>query len=268
MEQPKVLVAAPIFDGMKYCLRQFLDSIHSLTYPNYQILIVDNSRTNDFIEELKKEPQIITIKDPTTEEQNLKRLVSSRNIILNHALKNNYEFVLMMDSDTIPPKDIIEELLAQKKDIVSGICYNYFRSSGQKKLLPCAWAPITESEFEKMKKQVQFPPMIKSHRDLRRHITREEVDSGKLIGVIQPCGGCLLISKKVFEKIRYGILPTPEGVFTSDDIYFATKAHEAGFKMYCHPKIKCDHLVKGKYKTRKDGRLLHPIHKDYPNQEG
>ena len=263
MAQPKVLVAAPVFDGMKYCIRQFLDSMRSLTYTNYKILIVDNSRSNNFFEELKKEPSVMLIKDPTAEEQNIKRLVNSRNIILDYALENNYDHILMMDSDTIPPNNIIEELLSQNKEIVSGLYYNYFNSSGQIKLLPVAWKSVTEQEFEEMKKQIRFPQMIKSNKDLRRHLTKEEANSNQLIEVIQTSAGCMLISRRAFKKIRYGILPVPEGVHTSDDVYFSEKAQESGFKIYCCTKLKCSHLIKGKYQITGDNKLLHPLHESY-----
>ncbi len=45
----------------------------------------------------------------------------------------------MLDSDVIPPKNIIQELLDCNKDLVSGLYYNYFISDGETKYLPVAW---------------------------------------------------------------------------------------------------------------------------------
>lgn len=259
-QNPKVLVASPLYDGMNYCIKEFLNSIKSLAYNNYDVLLVDNSKTDDFFNELKKERGIKVIKDNTKEKENIQRLVSSRNKILQYALDNNHEFVLMMDSDVLPPPNIIEELLNCKKDIVGGLYFNYFQSSGITKLLPVAWAFITPEEFEEIKNKVDLAPSIKSHLDLRRHLTQEEIKTKELLKVRYPSAGCVLLSKKVFEKVKYGILEMPQNLKTSDEIYFFDKAHELGFECFCHTKIKCRHLTEGKYKKDKDGNLIHPLY--------
>ncbi len=163
----------------------------------------------------------------------------------------------MMDADVIPPKDAIEQLISCEKDIVSGVYYNYFMSSGQLKILPVAWASISEKEFEEFKKQVEFSPSVKSHLDLQRHLTKEEVDSEKLFKVVYPSAGCMLISRKVFEKINYDLINEK----FADDISFIKKASEKGFEPYCFTKVKCDHLVSGKYEKDSKGNLVHTLFK-------
>ena len=46
-------------------------------------------------------------------------------------------------------------------------------------------------------------------------------------------------------------------VITGDDIYFILTARDLGFKSYCFTKIKCDHLVREKYKDDGTGNLVH-----------
>ena len=259
-QNPKVLVGSPLFDGMRYCIKEFLSTMKSLTYNNYDILLVDNSKTDDFFNELKKEKGIKVIKDNTQETKNIRRLVSSRNKILQYALENNYDFVLMMDTDVISPKNIIEELISCKKEIVSGLYFNYFTSSGKIKLLPVVWNLITAEEFKEIKKKINFGSLVKSNRDLRRHLIPEEYESNRLLGVKYPSAGCMLLTKNVFEKIRYGLLETPNNLSTTDDIYFFDKAHELGFECFCYTKIKCNHLTEGKYLKDKDGNLIHPLY--------
>ncbi|MBU0761046.1 MAG: glycosyltransferase [Nanoarchaeota archaeon] len=255
----KVLVASPLFDGMKYCIKEFLNSMRALSYDNYSILLVDNSRQEDFFNELKKETGVKVIKDDTNETVSKRRLISSRNKILQYAINENFDYVLMMDTDVIPPKNIISELLNCKKDIVTGLYFNNFQSSGKIKLLPVAWAFITPREFEEITRDLNFGPLVKSNLDLRRHLTSKEAESGELFKVKYGSAGCMLLSKKVFEKVRYGLLDVT--VSTSDDIYFFEKAREAGFEIYCYTKIKCEHLIEGKYKKDSDGNLIHPLFK-------
>ena len=260
MEKPKVLVGAPVYRGVKYCLKEFLTGVRNLSYENFDVLIVDNSKGDEFFEELKKEEgsNLKVLKDDTEEEKPIMRLISSRNKILEYALEGGYDYIFMMDADIVAPSDIIEGLLECEKDIVSGLYFGYFGVK-KTKMLSIAWMPITKEEFEIMRKQVTFPSSIRSHEDLNRHLTQKEIDDNELLEVLYPSAGCMLISRKVFEKVRYGLLDAPEGKVVSDDIYFFKKAREAGFKLYCYTKYKCDHLLEGKYKRDKRGNLLHPL---------
>lgn len=264
MEQRhKILVASPTYNKMKYCQDKFLSSIKNLSYLYYEILIVDNSRDNEYFEELKKQSGINVIKDDTTETKNIKRLISSRNKILDYAIKNNFDYVLMIDSDVIPPRNIIEELLMCKKDIVSGLYSGNFVVSGKVEFLPVAFKSLTKEEFENIKKQIILPDFIKSHADIRRHITKQEADSGELLEVLIPSSGCMLISRKVFEKVRYGLIDTAEmgNIKSGDDIYFILEARKLGFNAYCNTKLKCEHLIEGKYDKDEDGVYEHPMFK-------
>ena len=158
----KILVATPISSHAKYCFKKFIENTRLIDYPNYDILIVDNSRENDFFEELKNEKEIIVLKDDTQEEKNKLRLISSRNKIIEYALENNYDYILMLDSDVIVPKNIIKELLNNNKEIVSGLYYNYFKIDGQIKYRPVCWCDITDEEFEDIKKQLNLSNIVKS----------------------------------------------------------------------------------------------------------
>ena len=65
------------------------------------------------------------------------------------------------------------------------------------------------------------------------------------------------------QKIKYGLFnikdiygkDTP--LKTSDDIFFIQKAKEAGFQPYCYTKVKCEHLINGKFNGE-----MHPAYKN------
>ncbi|MEK6919151.1 MAG: hypothetical protein AABW73_03875 [Nanoarchaeota archaeon] len=258
MIRPKVLVAAPTFDGMKYCEKEFFDRIKSLDYPGYDVLIVDNSRNLDYFNELRKIWDITVIHDHSDEEKSVFRLISSRNLILEYAIAKDYSHVLMLDSDVIPPKNVIQELLACDKDIVSGLYYNFFVVSGQKKWLPVAWKLLTVEEFSELQKIPSYSSLSRS--DLRRHITPEEIDSGAVLEVNLPSAGCMLISRDVFLDLRYGKFSSNGGA--DDDRFFIDQAFNAGFVPFCNPKVLCDHLVKEKYVDDGKGNLVHKSFSD------
>jgi len=253
-----VLVASPVFEGMKYCFEEFLESVKNLDFPDYDVLIVDNSRTNYFFNELRGKG-VNVIKDETSDEKNKLRLISSRNKIIDYAIEKGYDYILMMDSDVIAPKTILKDLLTSGKEIISGLYYNDFKIDGLIQKSPVCWCHVTPKEFEEIKSGVGLPPFVKSCNNLRRHLTKEEADSNKIVRVKIPSAGCMLIKRNVFEQIRYGLLDVPGNLSTGDDIYFCTKAEEKGFEIYCDTSIKCEHLVKGKFKRDEKGNLMHPL---------
>ncbi|MGD9275797.1 MAG: glycosyltransferase [Candidatus Pacearchaeota archaeon] len=259
MKTQKILVGCPVYDRMDYCIEKFLKRIKEFDYEDYEILLIDNSVKNEFFYKLKEIKGITLIKDNTPEKKNSFRVVSSRNKILEYGIKNNYDYILMMDADVIPPKDILKKLLSYDKDIISGLYYNYFIIDCKQKLRPVAWRSITPDDFESISKKIKLPSIVKSHEDLRRHLTREEEESEKVIEVKIPSAGCMLIKRGVFEKIKYGLLEIP-GIKSTDDIYFCEEARKKGFKIYCDTSIKCEHLVLGKLKKDNKGNLRHPFY--------
>lgn len=254
----KILVASPTYDGMEYCLNDFITAIKKIDYPDFEILLVDNSRNKNFFNRISQDKQIKVIYDETPEEKNLLRLVSSSNLILDYAKENNFDYVLMMDSDVIPPKNILKELISQKKDIVSGLYYNLFPYKETYCWFPIAWRKLTDEEYSASQKvESQFSGINKE--DLRKHITEKEVRDGNLMEVLVASNGCVLLSRKVFENknLRYGL---SEEVPSAQDVFFFRKCREAGIKIFCYPKILCDHLLQGKFNILKNGSLQHPIY--------
>jgi len=119
---PKVLVGTPIFDFNRYCIEEYLESIKNFTYANYDILLVDNSKEDVFYKEL------IAKGIPTIHmewlEKSRDRICEGHNILREKTLKENYEYLFLVDADVIPPKDVIEKLLRHNKKIVTGIYFN------------------------------------------------------------------------------------------------------------------------------------------------
>lgn len=243
----KVLVASPIYDRMEYCFQEFLEHLKNIDYNNFDILIVDNSRSKKFWRKIRKflssQPNIKVIHDDTKEEKNLMRVVSSRNKILDYARKKNYDYLLMMDSDVMVPLNILKKLISENKDVISGLYFNYFQIEGKTMLLPVCYKDMEEENFEEMKKKGKIPEDKNKKEDYRRCLFKKEIREGKTLEVRIPSAGCVLLSKKVLDSgARYGLLENVE-VVTSDDVYFFRKLRELGFKLYCNPSVLCKHHI-------------------------
>lgn len=258
MNKPKVLVAAPVFYGMDYCFKDFIEHLKKIDYPSFDILIVDNSRTKDYYESIKNIEGIIVIYDDTREEKNMLRIISSRNLILSYAIKKNYDYLLMMDCDVMVPPRIISTLLSHKKEVVSGIYFNYFRCDGGVQLLPVAYKAVSEEEFTDIKTHAKLPSFVKTKEDLRQRVSKEDIEKGELVEAIIPSGGCTLLSKKAFSSgVHYRSLLMPSGTYSTDDIPFFKELHSKGFKLFCDPNLICKHAVEGK----RDATGFHPAYK-------
>lgn len=151
------------------------------------------------------------------------RVVHSRNLIIKYFLENNYDYLLSLDQDVIPPKDVIEKLLKFQKDIISGVYYGFFLIDGVKKLRPLLYEYTEDGR--------------------KRNLNLDEVKDEKLIKVKECGAGCLLVKKDVLKKVKFGLLPDKT---TTDDVYFCHKAREAGYEIFAYTGVKAKHLVLGR----------------------
>ena len=59
MANPKILLGCPISDYHDYCTEEFIGSIKNLTYNNYDILLIDNSKDDRFFNSIKDKVPVI-----------------------------------------------------------------------------------------------------------------------------------------------------------------------------------------------------------------
>ena len=91
---PKILVGGPVSDHHDYCFDSFVKSLKSLSYQNFDILLVDNSKDNNFFNKIKD--LFPTIKIPYNEEVKI-RLPMSRNVLRDKVLNENYDYLFCLD---------------------------------------------------------------------------------------------------------------------------------------------------------------------------
>lgn len=212
---PKVLVGAPVCDKYEYCLDDFLKGIKSIDYSNYDIFLVDNSKTEEYHNKLKSLG--LNVHRIEYRESARDRMVDSRNILRQYSLANNYDYLLSLDADIVLQPDVLKSLIFHKKDILSAV---YFREltnkDGQTKIFPL----ILEADKGN-------PDIIRPVQDIITH---------RLVKIAM-CGlGCVLISRKVLEKIKFRYLTG------FDDDAFCLDAREQGFDIFADTSIICKHL--------------------------
>jgi len=144
-----------------------------------------------------------------------KPISQNRNKIVKDFLEKDYDYLAMVDSDTIPPTNILDLVLLDK-DIIGGVCPQWREGD-------LYW--VVMKEVAGGYKQV----ILKDRGGLK------EVDA---IGT-----GCIIIRRNVLENIdipfeRKWVYGFQE---IGLDFYFCKKAREKGFKVYAHWDYLCGH---------------------------
>lgn len=235
MKNPKVLVAAPTWNGHKYIIKEYLRKIKRLSYPNYDVLLADNSKGDSFLKFLLK-TGIKVIKIPW-DENPFVRICNSRNFIINYFLQHDYEYLLSVDTDTIIPKNTIEKLLKHKKDLVGFLCH-----MGTKIKVP--------SVFK------SGHIVFKGRKGLNFYSWKElKAIKKDLIPVYAVSVSCLLIHRKVFEaNVRFRFTPY---LLIGEDLWFFAECNEKGFQFWLDKSIRVKHYNKDRRMLRWKAKQMH-----------
>lgn len=116
LKLPKILVACPNHQIKEYSFQRWIDNVKSLTYPNYDIFVSDNSPNDDFMNRYKDQIPIERIDVTGMEDLSVKRINYSYEQIRQKFIKGNYWRLMIIESDVIPPIDVIESMLRLGKD--------------------------------------------------------------------------------------------------------------------------------------------------------
>ncbi|MHC1696448.1 MAG: glycosyltransferase family 2 protein [Eubacteriales bacterium] len=144
----------------------------------------------------------------------------AREQIVRYALDNKFTHVFFLDSDMVPPRDIIPQLLAHDKDIVSGAAY--MRKPPYK---PCFYEKLSLGEGN----EIQCEPMLEYPHGLV-----------KVEGVGMACA---LIRTKVFTSIYEAgypcFFPVPG---YGEDLGFCLRARKCGYDLFVDTTLQVGHI--------------------------
>lgn len=182
MIKPRVLVCAPTSDKKHYVKSEWLQKMQQLTYPNYDILVVDNSKDEEYY---KKEflDEGITARHVPPTGNVIEYITASQNVILDYFKEHNYDYMFMCESDVLPPNNVIEYLMHYDKPVVTlPYAINYQESPS------ICWQMIEDTYAEK-----------------QTLLMDDLLTVGKWKGGLQEvfaCGiGCTLIHRDVFNYV-------------------------------------------------------------------
>lgn len=229
MEQPKVFIILLNYNGYNDTI-QCIQSLNKIDYENYEVVIVDNKSTDDSLGKLKKyiegQKEYLKVKHTLIASENNNGFAAGNNIGIKYALKNNCDFVLLINTDTLVEEDFLKELMipfsnSEEVGISTGKIY-----------------------YESKRDTFWFAGGIfNEKRFYGAHIGQGEKDMGQYDEQknISFCTGCLMmIKKQVLEKI--GLL-SEEYFMYYEDVDYCLKVMEEEYKIVYAPKAKIYHKV-------------------------
>jgi len=222
----KILVASPTADVKDYCFDECLSNVNNFTYPNFEVMICDNSEKRDYYIQLKeryKNQENINFHRVTPSQYNLSFkhiLAKSHDRCRLFALENDFDYLLHLETDVFPPINVIERLLDARKKVVGAM---YFIELGKDSKL--------------MVQQIEDWGI-----DHRETYNLEENDilmvDGELKKVFS-CGlGCVLIEKSVLKNI---VFRYEDNSPVHPDSFFYADLDSKNIPVYLDTSILCEH---------------------------
>lgn len=231
MNWPKVSIVILNWNGLEDTI-ECLESLQKITYPNYEVIIVDNGSTGDDAQVLKEKfgRYIYLIEN----DRNY-GFAGGSNIGIRYALnKSNPDYLLLLNNDTIvDPQFVTEMVKVAESDPAIGITGAKIYSYYNPKLVQFVWGKI-----DLWKGQTIFTPRMAAERIKEIEIDRGQYDSIREVDWVTGC--CFLIKKKALENI--GLLD--EGYFCYwDDVDYCLRAKRANYKSIYVPTVKVWHKL-------------------------
>jgi len=226
---PLVLVGAPVAQGKDYILWEWLDYIESLSYPNKEIYLVDNSDDPDYHLKIR-ERGINCDYYPPANKPHQQILSDCQNLIRDHALCMGADYLFMNECDVFAPQNIIEHFVAQDKDVISA---TYFLEHGEKTTL------CVSHYDDYFAKVVKLIPPYEIFFSMDGSV--KEVGSAGI--------GCTLFKRELLEEIAFkwntaGSAPGTNWMLDRtvfSDTLFYMDCHKRGVEVLVDTSILCRH---------------------------
>lgn len=129
---PKVLVGVTVYEDKDYIFMRNYEIVSNLSYPNYDFVIVDNSKSFNYARKLRRRGvrNVVHLK---REKNSRLTLTKCQNYLRQRMIDGGYDYLMFIESDLLPPKNIVEFLMQFNKRVVGAM----YRIGTQGYFTPC-----------------------------------------------------------------------------------------------------------------------------------
>ncbi len=209
--EPKIFIVLVNYNRLKDTI-ECIESLRKISYPNYEIIVIENGSTDDSYDKLSEIKDILLIRSDVNQ-----GFTGGNNLGIQIALEKLADYVLLLNNDTVVEENFLSELVrvAEADDKIGlvgcKILYYY-----EKNKIWSAGGGVTPL----LKRTFQYG---------ENKIDRGQFDQQREVDFVSGC--CMLIRRQVFEKI--GLLD-PDYFMYYEDVDFCLRAKNNGFQVtYC-----------------------------------
>jgi len=232
----KVLVSCPTAAAKNYCFEEWIDNVLSFTYPNFEVRLFDNTddkgaNANYLNEYVNSRYGNINdkflainslVKHDVKSNSIIAKMCLSHNDCRMYALTNDFDFMLHLESDVFPPKDVIERLIFHQKNVIGGL---YYIDEGRYRM-----AMVME--------RIELAENNITTFHSAYHGGEIRLLDGNIHPVAQIGLGCVLISKKAMERLPFRYVPNRN---FHPDTYFSEDCDAQRIPIHLDTSIVCRH---------------------------
>lgn len=241
MNHPKVSIIILNWNGLEDTA-ECLESLKKVTYPNYEVIVVDNASQGDDVRILREEfgDYIHVI----VNDRNY-GFAEGSNVGIRYALDSNADYVLLLNNDTVVHPDFLSELvkdaLVDKSIGIVGPTMYYY------------------DQPEKACTSAYFVDYWAGNLFARRRgqLDTEQVEDTVEVDCVS--GFCILISQDVL--LSAGLLD-PRFFFGYDDVDICIRAAKRGFRVLLVPRSKVWHKISTRLAFREKKSSSYALYAD------
>lgn len=216
---PRILIGVVTYDGHRYAIEKLLNAINEFTYKNFTLLFVDNSTNEDYKKFLEDKGHRV-IKD-SAEGTRIDRIIRGRNTLRKACLDGEYDYLFFLDTDVIPPTDVLERLVKHKKEVITGVYLGAANYDGKMEILPVLFSPLPDGRIRTMRIR--------------------EMLGNKLVPIAAAGLGCCLIQRSVLTNIIFCNRGT--SATGGEDAAFFKDITRQGITAFADTSVKCFHMT-------------------------
>ena len=230
----KILLCAPVHEK-KHIFVEYLKALRKLEVPNgYKLDKMFVLHNCEHLTSLLAQDEGVVInnnkskytKDEQThhwKQNNFNDVVAMKNMLIQIALQQNYDYIFYVDSDLILHEKTLIDLLEADKDMISEIFWTKWLNDGKEQEMPNAWHfdhySFIQEELDKLRSVKGY------HR----------------VGMT---GACTLIKRKVLKAgVNWNMIPNLS-ITQWEDRAFCIKATVAGFEIWTSNNYPAIHLYR------------------------
>lgn len=222
----RILVAIVTYVRDRYALVPVLQGLQKQRFQDFDVLVIDNSRTGGYDALLRqaleaafpdKETKVIHVDSGSGR---FERIRDCRNRAREEFLaSDDHTHLFFLDSDILLPRNALARLLEAETDLTSGVYLNAFEIEGKKELRPCLYIDQGEG---------------------KARIARiSEVLKNDMLEIGAAGMGCTLASRNAVETTEFRLNPSGTG---EDIMFYRDVAERLETRPVAITDVKCLHM--------------------------